>query len=36
MRATRRFTKLVATLGGLAGCWFAGAAPVWQGFHLHL
>ncbi|MGH9297836.1 MAG: hypothetical protein ACRDZP_07675 [Acidimicrobiales bacterium] len=25
----------LATIGGLAAAWFAGAAPVWQGMHLH-
>jgi hypothetical protein len=29
---SRGLITLAVTLGGLAACWLAGAAPVWQGF----
>jgi hypothetical protein len=35
MSATRKFLATTATLGGLAAAWFAGAAPIWQGFNFH-
>ncbi len=35
MGTTRGVIALAATFGALAAAWFAGAAPVWQGFALH-
>lgn len=35
MTRARGIAKLATTLGALAACWLAGAAPVWQGFHVH-
>ena len=35
MRATRGVIALATTVGVLAASFLAGAAPVWQGFHVH-
>ncbi len=35
MHTGRRFVALASALGGIAAAWFAGAAVIWQGFHLH-
>lgn len=32
MNKVRNVVKVVGALGGLAAVWFAGAAPIWQGF----
>jgi hypothetical protein len=36
MRSTRSVVALAGTFGSLAAAWFAGAAPIWQGFGFHL
>lgn len=36
MGSTRSLLAVVATIGSLAVAWLAGAAPVWQGFNVHL
>jgi hypothetical protein len=33
---SRQMIKVAASFGTLAACWLAGAAPVWQGFGIHV
>jgi hypothetical protein len=35
MRATRGAIAAATAIGVLAAAWFAGAAPIWQGFNIH-
>lgn len=36
MQKARKLATVLGALGSLAAVWFAGAAPIWQGFGIKI